>query len=150
MNISKYITYQTATKSNTAIKFGIKNEPNAQQLENMKLVGKIYDEVREFIGKPLIVSSFFRNEALNKKLGGSKTSLHCSGAAIDIDSTDNVYNKQIFDYIKSNCEFTELIWEFGNDTKPDWVHVAYNGKNEKEILVAYKDSNNKTKYKVYK
>lgn len=143
--ISKYISYIEATKSNTAIKAGIDNTPNKIQLENMKRVGKIFDEVREFIGKPLIVSSFFRCDKLNKYLKGSKTSLHCSGCAIDIDSTDNIYNKQIFDYVKDNCEFTELINEFNYS----WIHVGYNGNNDKEVLEAYKDLKGKTQYKTY-
>ncbi len=140
MNISKYITYAEATKSDTAIKFNIKNDPDANQLIAMKNVAtKVFDPVREFVGAPLGVTSFFRSKDLNTKIGGSSTtSQHMSGEAIDIDCDKygNSTNKQIFDFIRKNLDFDQLIWEYGTDTNPDWVHVSYklNGKNRKQVL----------------
>jgi len=146
MNISKYVTYAEATKSDTAIKFGIKNEPNEEQLRAMKNVAtKIFDPVREFIGKPLGVTSFFRSAALNKKIGGSsKTSQHMLGEAIDIDCDKfgHSSNKIIFDFIRATLEFDQLIWEYGDNNNPDWVHVSLklNGKNRKQILQKTKEA----------
>jgi hypothetical protein len=90
---------------------------------------------------------------LNKCIGGSATSQHCQGEAIDIDmdgTPNGVTNKMVFNYIKDNLEFDQLIYEFGNDTNPDWVHVSYEstGKQRKQVLRAYKEAG-KTKYKPY-
>lgn len=148
-NISKYITYSEATKSNTAIKNNIDNTPNAVQLAAMKAVGiNVFDKVRSHFNKPIGVSSFFRSEKLNKKVGGSSASDHKDGEAIDIDADifGGVTNKEIFEYIKNNLEFDKMIWEFGNDNEPAWVHVSYvKGKNRKLCLKAVK-VNGKTKY----
>lgn len=135
-NISKYISYQEAVTSQTATRLRIKNEPNAEQLLNMQLVGiRVFDVVREHFETPLRVSSFFRNEATNKAVGGSKTSQHVKGQAIDIQGTGSVTNKMIFDYIKDNLKYTQLIWEFGNDKNPAWVHVSYDKDNLKNQIL---------------
>lgn len=137
-NISKYITYQEATTSQTAIRRGIKNIPSQNELVAMQLVGiRIFDVVREHFRTPLRVSSFYRNAELNSAIGGSsKTSQHVKGQAIDIQGTGKITNKMIFDYIKENLEFDQLIWEYGNDKNPAWVHVSYvsKEKNRKQIL----------------
>lgn len=151
-NISEYITYTEATKSDTAIKNGIKNNPNAIQLTAMKAVGKnVFDKVRIFVGNAVHISSFFRSVALNKKIGGSATSQHCLGEAIDIDCDryGGKTNKEIFDYIKDNLDFDQLIWEFGTKDNPDWVHVSYSTvKNRKNILRAVRIKG-KTIYQKY-
>lgn len=136
-NICKFITYDEATTSQTATRLGINNTPNAEQLVNMQLVGsRIFDVVRQHFGKPLRVSSFFRNEATNEAVKGSKTSQHVKGQAIDIQALKGVTNKQIFEYIKANLDFDQLIWEFGTSENPAWVHVSYvsKEKNRKQIL----------------
>ena len=133
MQISKYVSYDEATKSQTAIRHGIKNEPNEQELEFMKIVAqKCFDPIREFYGKPLRVSSFFRCLELNKKVGGSKTSQHVKGQAIDIDAGSKKENKKIFEFAKSKLEFDQLI----NEYDYSWIHISYNhNKNRKQVLV---------------
>lgn len=127
MKISKHISYREAIHSHTAKKLGIKNEPNEAQLENMKLIAeKIFEPLREYVSGPIKVSSFFRSKALNKAIGGSKTSQHILGLAIDLD---DVYgfktNAEMFKWIKENLSFDQLIWEFGDNDNPDWIHVSY-------------------------
>lgn len=136
--ISKHITYSESIKSQQAIRLGIDNTPNSEQLEAMKLVAeKCFEPVREHFNIPIGISSFFRSEKLNSAIGGSKNSQHCKGEAIDIDADiyGKITNKQIFEYIKNNLLFDQLIWEYGNDENPDWVHVSYSKKgNRKQIL----------------
>ena len=136
-NISKYISYQEAITSQTAVRKKILNIPSPAVLLNMQLVGiRVFDVVREHFGTPLRVSSFFRSLLLNNAVGGSKTSQHVKGQAIDMQGTGKVTNKMIFDYIKENLDFDQLIWEFGDDENPAWVHVSYvsKEKNRKQIL----------------
>jgi hypothetical protein len=151
--VSTYISYEEGTKSNTAIKYGLHNVPSNEEWAAMQLIGvEVFDKVREHFGKPLYVSSFFRSEALNVKIGGSKTSKHCKGQAIDIDADvfGGVTNKEIFDYIKENLDFDKLIWEFGTDAEPNWVHVSFvsKEKNRNRCLRADKDYKKKTFYVV--
>lgn len=136
MNISKHITFIEATKSNTAIRNGIKNEPNAEQLANMKLVAeKCFEPLRQWYGKPIRVNSFFRSYELNRIVKGSLTSEHLTGCAIDMDAGSNAENKKIFDWCKANLKFNQLIHEYGNEIGPDWVHISYNAtKNKQQIL----------------
>ena len=140
MYLSKHLTLKEVIKSDTAVRNGISNMPNDEQLENLKLVAtEIFQRVRDFFGVPIKVSSGFRSEALNKLIKGSKTSDHMKGCALDLDVDGYTYitNVAIFNYIKDNLDFKQLIWEFGDDENPDWVHVAYQkGKNDKEILRA--------------
>jgi len=153
MNLSKNLTLREVTKSDTAIRKGVSNEPNAEQLENLKvLANEVFQKIRDHFGVPIKVTSGFRSEALNKLIKGSKTSDHMKGCAIDIDMDGtSVTNAQIFNYIKDNLEFDQLIWEFGTDANPDWVHVSYvsTGKQRKQILKAIK-SGGATKYLPYK
>jgi hypothetical protein len=152
MQLSKYITLQEAIKSNTATVLQIQNIPNSEQIANLKLVcTEVFDKVREHFGKPIGITSGFRSAELNKRIGGSKTSQHMEGKALDIDGDilGGVSNKDIFEFIKNNCTFDQLIWEFGSENAPDWVHVSYNkGVNRKQILRAIK-SNGKAIYKPY-
>lgn len=150
--ISKYVTYQEVTKSNQATALKLANIPNATQLKNLRLVcTNIFDKVREHFGKPIGISSGFRSVELNSKIGGSKTSQHCEGKALDIDGDifGGINNKELFFYIKENCIFDQLIWEFGSENSPDWVHVSFNeGKNRGQVLRALK-SGGKTIYKPF-
>jgi len=152
MNLSKNLTLKEVTKSNTAIRKGINNEPNAEQLENLKVLAtEVFQKIRDHFGVPIKVTSGFRSEALNKAVKGSKTSDHMKGCAIDIDmdGTPDITNAQVFNFIKDNLTFRQLIWEFGNDTNPDWVHVSYvAGGNKKEVLRASKKGG-KTIYTSY-
>jgi zinc D-Ala-D-Ala carboxypeptidase len=148
-NISKHITYQEATSSNTAIKRKIQNIPNAIQLANMKLLAeKVFEPLREKIANPIKISSFFRSVALNKAIGGSSTSQHTAtnGAAMDLQAIKGATNRDIFDYIKDNLTVDQLIYEFGDSQIPAWVHVSYKKEgNRNQILRAIK-VNGKTKY----
>ena len=151
-NISKHITYAEAIHSNTAKRKGIDNTPNIKQVETMKLTAeKIFEPLREFVGGPIKVNSFFRSPELNEKIGGSKTSQHCKGQAIDID---DVYkyktNAEMYHWVKENLNFDQMIWEFGTDMNPNWVHISYVSEedNRNRGLKAYKDDMGRTKYKI--
>ena len=149
--ISKHISYKEGVYSITAIRKGIDNEPNEEQLSNMKLVAeKIFEPVRTHFKVPIKVNSFFRSPDLNKAIGGSTKSQHCKGQAIDIDDTyGKIKNSDIYWWIKENLDFDQMIWEFGNNDNPDWVHVSYVSpdKNRNRCLKAYREDG-KTKYMV--
>jgi len=154
MMLSKNLSLSEMTKSTTAKRRGIDNSPTEEHIENMKvLADKIFQPIREHFGVPFSISSGYRSEALNKAIGGSKTSQHSKGLAIDIDRDYNFdpNNAQVFHYIKDHLNFDQLIWEFGTEENPSWVHVSYTTTETQrgQILVAYKDDNNKTKYKAY-
>lgn len=140
--ISKYATLGELTKSATALRHGIVNEPNFEEKENLKEVCvNVFDKCREFVEGPLEITSGFRSPKLNKKIGGSATSQHMKGEALDIDCQKfgNGTNAKLFKFIKDNLEFDQLIWEFGTDKEPDWIHVSYSRlHNRKKILKAVK------------
>lgn len=147
MKISKYLTYEEAIKSPNAKRLGIDNEPNEEQLANMNHVAvNVFDPVREFIGAPLAASSFFRSKELNDATpGSSATSQHMTGEAIDIDCDvfGNGSNLDVFNHIKDNIVFDQLIGEYPNPIGEfSWVHVSLKrkgkGKNRGQILVKLK------------
>ena len=149
--ISKHISYKEGVHSITAIRKGIDNEPNEEQLANMKLVANnVFEPLRVFVNGPIKVNSFFRSPDLNKAIGGSTKSQHCKGQAIDIDDTyGKATNAEMYWWIKENLDFDQMIWEFGSNDNPDWVHVSYVSpdKNRNRCLKAYRE-NGKTKYMV--
>ena len=149
--ISQHISEKEATKSLTALRLGIDNTPNGDSISNMKLLAeKIFEPLREWVGGAIKINSMFRSEELNKAIGGSSKSQHCQGRAIDLDDTfGHKTNAQMFQYIKDNLDFDQLIWEFGDENNPDWVHVSYVSENENRgrCLKAYKE-NGKTTYSV--
>jgi hypothetical protein len=152
MQLSTNLSLAEVTRSETAKRRGISNMPTAEHIENFKkLAANIFQPIREHFGKPILISSGYRSAELNKAIGGSLSSQHCSGEAIDIDmdGTD-ITNAQIFNYIKDNLNFDQMIWEFGTDANPDWVHVSFaaNRSQRKQILVA-KKVNGKTTYIPY-
>ena len=151
MGLSKNITYAEAIHSSTAKRKRIDNTPNPSQIESMKLLAKkIFEPLREWVGGPVKVNSFFRSAKLNESIGGVVSSQHCKGQAIDID---DVYgrktNAEMYHWIKENLNFDQMIWEFGTDTQPNWIHISYvsDKDNRNKCLKAYKEYNN-TKYKV--
>ena len=147
MQISKHLSFEECTHSETADKLGIvNNNPNLSVIENMKLLAdKVFEPIREHFNAPINVSSMYKGLNLNQAVKGSITSQHCSGQAMDIDSTKPT-NKEIFDYIKKNLEFDQLI----NEHDYSWVHVSYtNGKNRKQVLKA-KKVNGRTVYETIK
>ena len=149
--ISKHISYKEGTNSITAIRRGIDNIPNDEQLDNMELIAeKVFEPLRKWVGGPIKINSFFRCPDLNKAIGGSRKSQHCQGQAIDIDDTYKVVaNSDMYNYIKNNLDFDQLIWEFGDDDNPNWLHVSYVSKeeNRNRCLKAYKEQG-KSKYMV--
>lgn len=144
MNISdkicKYLTLGEVVRSESAKRNNISNFPTPEHLENLKAVGEnIFDKIREHFGCPIGISSGYRSEELNKIIkGSSKTSQHCKGEALDIDADihNKITNKDIFEFVKNNLDFDQMIWEYGTSQQPDWVHVSYkrNGGNRKSIL----------------
>ena len=136
--------------SRTATRLGIENKPDEKQLQNMVAVAEeIFEPLRMWVGGPIKINSFFRSPELNKAIGGSAKSQHCHGQAIDLDDTfGRATNAEMFDFIKENLDFDQMIWEFGDDNNPNWVHVSYVSptENRKKCLKAYKD-NKITKYK---
>ena len=149
--ISKHISYKEGVYSITATRRGINNDPNDEQLSNMELLAeKVFEPLREWVDGPIKINSFFRCPELNKAIGGSSKSQHCHGQAIDIDDTyGKVANSEMYHYIKENLDFDQMIWEFGNDDEPNWIHVSYVSKedNRNRCLRAYK-GNGKTLYNV--
>lgn len=136
-NISKHITFDEATQSPTALRMGIKNIPNDIQFMNMQMVAeKCFEPLREWYGKPIKINSFFRCDALNTAVKGSRTSQHVGGCAIDMSAGSKEENKKIFEWCKANLNFDQLLWEYGDSTGPQWVHISYvsESKNRKQIL----------------
>ena len=149
--ISKHISYKEGVYSRTATRLGIKNNPNAEQMENMIAIAEeVFEPLRMWVGGPIKINSFFRSPELNKAIGGSGKSQHCHGQAIDLDDTfGRATNAEMYEFIKKHLDFDQMIWEFGDEDNPDWVHVSYvsEDKNRNRCLQAYKE-NGKTKYKV--
>ena len=151
MNLSKNLTLAEVLRSESAKRRGINNTPSAEHLENLRAIAiNVFQPIRDHFKVPIHISSGYRSRLLNHAVGGSNTSQHSKGQALDIDMDGTrVTNKQIFDFIKDNLDFDQLIWEFGNDQNPDWVHVSYvKGKNRKQVLRA-KRSGHKTFYSNY-
>ena len=153
--ISAHLSLDECIKSTTASRLGINNMPPQSVIDTLRIAAeKVFEPVRLHFGVPIFVSSAYRSPQLNKAIGGSSTSQHMHGEAFDIDMdgrSTKVTNADIFHYIKDNLEFDQLIWEFGNDTNPDWVHVSYetSGAQRKQILKA-KRVNGKTSYVAWK
>ena len=149
--ISKHISYKEAVYSRTAQRRDIYNHPENDQADNMRLIAEqVFEPLRSWVGGPIKINSFFRSPELNTAIGGSTKSQHCHGQAIDLDDTfGRATNAEMYEFIKENLDFDQMIWEFGDDDNPDWVHVSYvsENKNRNRCLKAYK-KNNKTKYMV--
>ena len=147
--ISKHISYKEATHSATALRRGLDNTPNDEQLKCMEEVAEnLFEPLREWVGGPIKVNSFFRGEPVNTAIGGSTRSQHMKGQAIDIDDTfGHKTNAEMYHYIKDNLDFDQLIWEFGDDENPNWVHISWvsHRPNRKKLTIA-KKVNGKTKY----
>lgn len=137
MNLSKNLTLDQVTKSNTAKKQGISNIPTDEHIANLKTLAEaIFEPVYAFMEGKIYISSGYRGYALNKAVNGSKTSYHCRGMALDLVSTHPTKtNKDLFNFIKDKLQFSELIWEKGTSLNPAWVHVGYEkNKLKKEVF----------------
>ena len=147
--ISRHISYKEGVYSITATRKGIDNTPMDDHLRFMEIIAEeVFEPLRTWVGGPIKINSFYRSPKLNKAIGGSATSQHCKGQAMDIDDTfGKATNAEMFHFIKENLDFDQMIWEFGDDDNPDWVHVSYVSadKNRNRCLKAYREDG-KTKY----
>ena len=143
-NISKNISFKEATFSQTAKKLKIKNEPSEAHIKNMKVLAeKVFQPLREYCNHPIRINSMYRNAELCEAIGSSASSQHTKGQAVDITSLGEKTNGELFQWIKENLDFDQMIWEFGNDESPRWIHISYVNKksNRNRILRAkYKGS----------
>ena len=149
--ISKHVSYKEGVYSITATRLGVDNTPNDEQLTNMELVAdEVFEPLRNWVGGPIKINSFFRGLPLNTAIGGAKKSQHMEGRAMDIDDNyGHATNAEMYHWIKEHLDFDQMIWEFGDDDNPNWVHVSYVSPedNRNRCLKAYKDKG-KTKYMV--
>lgn len=140
--LSINFTLEEFTRSQTATRFEIDNTPGEKEIQELQnLVDNVLQPLRNALGSSIHITSGYRCKELNTKIGGSSTSQHMKGQAVDI--VTGVWTpKQVFNYIADYLEFDQLIYEFGS-----WVHVSFNeGNNRKQKLEAYK-SKGKTRYK---
>ena len=148
-NISKHISYHEGTYSQTGVRRNLDNTPNENQLKCMKEVSEnLFEPLRKWVGGPIKINSFFRGEPVNTAIGGSRKSQHMKGQAIDIDDTfGHRTNAEMYHYIKDNLDFDQLIWEFGTDENPNWLHISWvsHRPNRKKLTIA-KKVDGKTKY----
>jgi|TARA_R100000479_G_C6383416_1_gene202059 hypothetical protein len=153
MKLSKNLSLSEVIKSRTADALGIDNTPDEWVTENLRQVAiNIFQPLRDAFKCPIYVSSGYRCPELNRAIGGAKRSQHMEGRALDLDADvfGECTNAQIFHWIKENLEFDQIVWEFGDDTNPNWVHVSYvhDGNNRKRCLKACRDDKGKTYYEV--
>ena len=146
MKITKHVTYAEATQTNT----GLENIPSGMQMENIKLLcEKVFEPLREWVNAPIKINSIFRSPRVNNAIGGSKNSQHMAmdGCAMDIDDTfGHKTNKEMFEWIKVNLTFDQLIYEFGDETNPAWIHVSYRKHGNRKQVLRAKKVNGKTVY----
>ena len=144
MNLSAHVTLAEFENSPTATTHGINNKMNESQIASAKLLCEnVFEPLRSYLNTPINISSGFRSLQVNKMIGGAKTSQHTKGEAMDLQIGSKGFN-----FIKDKLEFDQLIWEFGNDEQPSWVHVSFSSKNRKQVLKATK-KNGKTIYSNY-
>tara|TARA_R100000458_G_scaffold57116_1_gene62811 strand:+ start:270 stop:749 length:480 start_codon:yes stop_codon:yes gene_type:complete len=154
MKLSKNLTLAECTKSTTASRLGINNTPDDEWvIENLKAIAEhVFQPLRDAFGCPIYVSSGYRGPELNRAIGGAKRSQHMEGRALDLDADvfGRCTNAEIFEWIRENVTFDQLVWEFGDDDNPNWVHVSYvhDGVNRKRCLKACRDDEGKTYYEV--
>ena len=144
MNLSKHVTLAEFENSPTATTHGINNKMSESQIASAKLLCEnVFEPLRLYLNTPIKINSGYRSAQLNKMIKGSLTSQHCKAEALDLH-----IGAKGFNFIKDKLEFDQLIWEFGNDENPSWVHVSYSKRNRKQVLKATK-KNGKTIYSNY-
>ncbi len=152
--IGKYITLEKFCHSDNAARKKMDNmATDPVHLQNIRnLIEHVFDPLCKHFGVVIYISSGYRSRALNLiTKGASLTSAHAKGQAVDLDQDGQgtPTNRQIFDYIKANLPFDQLIWEFGDDNNPSWVHVSFKMLgNRRQILraVPHPDNSRNTKY----
>lgn len=153
-HLSDHFSKKEVTYSPTAEKYKIDNTPSKEQWKRIQtLVDEILEPVRVGLDASLTVNSIFRSAKLNERIKGAGSSQHLAnnGAAADIECP-SLGNKELFDYILTNCSFDQLIWEYGDKHNPDWIHVSFisEEKNRKQVLKCVKDIKGNPKYITYK
>lgn len=153
MKLSEHLDLSEVIRSESAKRRGISNMPTEEHIKNLKLIAEnVFEPIRANFRQPIRISSGYRSQSLNAAIGGANRSQHSTGEALDLDMDGTALsNKEIFNFIKEKLSYDQLIWEFGNDHNPDWVHVSYsaNGSQRKQVLKAIKE-NGKTKYIPYR
>jgi zinc D-Ala-D-Ala carboxypeptidase len=138
MHLSENFTLEEMIRSSTASRRGYKEQftPDPEIIANLKeLCVHVLQPLRLYIKKPIFVSSGYRCERLNKAVGGVKNSQHLTGEAADLQAVGDMENRQLFEAIKkSGIEFDQLLWEFGDQNNPDWVHVSFAKHNRKQVI----------------
>ncbi len=152
--ISDHLSLAEVTKSQTATRLGIDNTPTVTHMIALRDIAEnVFEPIRNHFGVPVGISSGYRSKSLNDAIGGSSRSQHCHGQALDIDADiyGRITNGELFRYIRHGLDFDQLIWEFGDDNDPAWVHVSFvkRWNQSREILKAYRD-NGRVKYKKIK
>jgi hypothetical protein len=147
MNLTLHVSVAEFERSDAAIKHGISNKMNEFEKERaIELCKNVFEPIRRYVGKPIKINSGFRSAALNKRIGGSKTSQHVLGEAMDLD----LHDRELFEWILDNIEYDQAIYEAGNDEEADWFHISYRkGRNRKQALRMIKKGG-KTTYVPYK
>lgn len=149
--LSKHVSRKEGVYSITAKRLGLENNPTDDHLSNMiNIAENVFEPLRAHVNGPIKINSFYRGPELNKAIGGSAKSQHCHGQAMDIDdSYGHASNSEMFNWIRANLNYDQMIWEFGTDKNPDWVHISYvsEDKNRNRCLKAYRE-NGKTKYMI--
>ena len=152
MKLSKNFSLVELTKSQTAERKGIPNDPSPDHQENLRLLcERVLQPVRDHFNHVVSISSAYRSPALSHAIGSSIESQHCKGMAADFELF-GIPNNEVFNWISHNLMYDQMILEFWNPDEPNsgWLHVSYNpesSENIKENLRAYKDEDNKTRYK---
>ena len=146
MKLSNSFNLIEFTSSETASRRGIDNTPSIAVIENLRLLCEnVLQPLRDKYGKSINITSGYRSPKLNKAIGGSSTSQHCFGQAADIQVDKKDYLK-VWEILKT-LPFDQIIFEFGNESAPDWIHVSFvQGKNRGQKLKAVKNIFGKTEY----
>lgn len=147
MNLSKHVTRAEFERSETAINHGIPNFMNEFEIQRaILLCQNVFEPIRAYVGRPIRINSGFRSAALNRRIGGSRTSQHTLGEAMDLD----LHDRDLFEWILDNVEYDQAIFEGGTEEKADWFHISYRkGRNRKQALRMIKKGG-KTTYVPYK
>jgi uncharacterized protein YcbK (DUF882 family) len=148
MNLTKNFTLHEMTKSETALRYGMANEPSPKEIDNLRtLCEQVLQKVRDYYGMGVKVNSGYRHPLVNSKVGGSPTSDHCKGFAADVE-IPGVANAEVAQWIKDNLQFRQLILEFYTPGVPDsgWVHVSYDPNDLKNQVLTATKKGGKTVY----
>lgn len=137
-NISPHISYHEATYSKKAVDKGIDNTPPPGIVVAMKLVANTCFEPARLKFGAIGVNSFYRCLLLNIAVGGSKTSQHMRGEAIDMDRGSRAKNKELLEWCKANLKYDQLISEYPNEEGPNWVHISFSANGNRNQFITIK------------